>query len=54
MSDDARDATALLAVVSVVLAGTAMVVTRSRRSVIACAVVLALGVLNLVRVAQYY
>ncbi|MEU4392915.1 hypothetical protein [Kribbella sp. NPDC023855] len=54
MSDDARDATAVLAVASVVFAGTAMTVIRSCKSAIACAVVLALGVLNLVRVAQYY
>jgi hypothetical protein len=54
VSDDARDVTAMLAAGSVLLAGTAMVVIRSRRFVIGSAVVLALGLVNLVRLAQYY
>jgi hypothetical protein len=54
VSDDARDVTAMLATMSVLLAGTAMVVIRSRGIVIVSAVVLILGLINLVRLAPYY
>lgn len=54
VSNDARDVTAMLAVASVLLAGTAMVLIRSRGFIVASAVVFALGLLNLARVAQYY
>ncbi len=54
VSDDARDATAMLATVSVLLAGAAMVVIRSRGFVTVSVVVLVLGLLNLVRLAPYY
>lgn len=54
VSDDARDVTAMLATISVLLAGAAMVVTRSRGFVVVSAVVLILGLINLVRLAHYY
>jgi hypothetical protein len=54
VSDDARDVTALLATVSVLLAATVMVVVRSRGFVIVSTVVLGLGLINLVRLAPYY
>jgi hypothetical protein len=54
VSDDARDVTALLATMSVLLATAAMVVIRSRGLVIVSAVVLVLGLINLVRLAHYY
>ena len=54
VSDDARDVTAVLATMSVLLAGAAMVVIRSRGFVIVSAVVLLLGLINLVRLAPYY
>ena len=54
VSDDARDVTAMLATMSVLLAGATMVVIRSRGFVIVSAVVLVLGLINLVRLAPYY
>ena len=54
VSDDARDATTLVAATSVLLAGTAMVLLRSRRFLIVSAVVLAFGLVNLARIAEYY
>ena len=54
VTDDARDATAMLATTSVLLAGAAMVVIRSRGFVTVSVVVLVLGLINLVRLAPYY
>ncbi|MFI7060214.1 hypothetical protein ACIBL3_04460 [Kribbella sp. NPDC050124] len=54
VSSDARDSAALLAIATVLIAGTTMVVVRSRGFVIASAVILVLGLINLVRLAPYY
>lgn len=54
VSDDARDVAAMLATMSLLLAGTAMVAIRSRRFVIVSAVMLVIGLVNLVRLAPYY
>ena len=54
VSDDARDTTAMLGTLSLLLAGTALIMRRSRRFVVASAVVLALGLTNLIRLAPYY
>lgn len=54
VSDDARDSAALLAIASILIAGTTMVVLRSRGVVIVSVVLLVLGVINLVRLAPYY
>jgi hypothetical protein len=54
VSEDARDAAALLAVMSVVLAGAAVVVLRSRGFVVVSVLVLVVGLIHLVRIAPYY
>lgn len=54
VSDDARDVAAMVGTLSVLLAGTAMVVIRSRGIVVVSAVLLALGLFNLVRLAPWH
>jgi hypothetical protein len=54
VSDDARDFTAMLAIISVLLAGAAMVMIRFRGFVIMSTAVLMLGLFNLARLAPYY